>query len=204
MWMERPLSAVVLVSYILTLVGNSSMIFLFLVEPTLQMPRYFFLNNLSLLDLCIICTIVTQLLANLWGSDKTIAAWGCITQLYVYTLAGCTEWILPAMITIDHYVAICQHLQYNLIMHPWICVQMAAASLSSGLANSLVQATLTIQLPLCGYHTLDDFCEVSLLTKLACGNTTPNDIALVVGAIPLGMMSLLMVIISYIFIAGAI
>ncbi|KAM6148400.1 olfactory receptor 2G3-like [Erethizon dorsatum] len=201
-WLETPLSAVVLVSYILTLVGNSSIILLSLVDPRLQTPMYFFLDNLSLLDLCITCTIVPQLLANLWGPDKTIAAWGCITQSYLFHWIGCTECILLAVMAIDRCVAICWPLQYTLIMRPWVCVHMAAACWSSGLANALIQATLTFQLPLCGRHILDHFfCEVPVLIELACGDTSANDLALAVGAIPFVVVAPLVVIISYIFIS---
>ncbi|XP_013365180.1 PREDICTED: olfactory receptor 15-like [Chinchilla lanigera] len=204
-WLEVSLSAVVLVSYLLTLMGNSSIILLSLLDPRLHTPMYFFLDNLSLLDLGITFTIVPQLLANLWGPDKTIAAWGCITQAYLFHWIGCTECILLAVMAIDRYMAICQPLRYTVIMRPWVCVQMAAASWSSGLANSLLQATLTLQLPLCGHHTLDHFfCEVPVLIKLACGDTTANDLALVVGAIPFGMVAPLMVVISYTFIARSV
>ncbi|XP_010610363.2 olfactory receptor 2G3, partial [Fukomys damarensis] len=201
-WLERPLFAVVLVSYILTLVGNSSIVLLSLVDPRLQTPMYFFLDNLSLLDLSLTCTTVPQLLVNLWGPDKTIASWGCITQAYIFALTGCAEYILLAVMAIDRYVAICQPLRYTLIMRPWVCVQMAAACWSSGLASSLLQATLTLKLPLCGHHTLDHlFCEVPVLIKLACGDTTANELTLAIGAIPFSGVAPLMVVISYTFIA---
>ncbi|EHB00229.1 Olfactory receptor 15 [Heterocephalus glaber] len=159
--------------------GNSSIILLSLVDPRLHIPMYFFLDNLSLLDLSLTCTIVPQLLANLWGPDKTIAAWGCITQ----------------------------PLRYMLIMHPWMCVDMAAASWSSGLAIVLVQDTLTLHLPFCGHHTLDHFfCEIPVFINLACGDTTDNKllISIILASIPLGMVSPLLVVISYTFIARAV
>ncbi|KFO35525.1 Olfactory receptor 15 [Fukomys damarensis] len=204
-WLERPLFAVVLVSYILTLLGNSSIIFLSLVDPRLQTPMYFFLDNLSVLDLSLTCTTVPQLLANLWEPDKTIAAWGCITQLYIYTWVGTAECALLAVMAIDRYVAVCRPLHYTLIMRPWVCVQMAAVCWSSGLANALLQATLTLQLPRCGHHTLDHFfCEASVLIKLACGDTSANELALTLMTIPFGMMPPLLVLISYTFIARAV
>ncbi|EHB17720.1 Olfactory receptor 15 [Heterocephalus glaber] len=176
-----------------------------LVDPRLQTSMYFFLDNLSLLDLGITCTIVLQLLTNLWGPDKTITAWGCITQLYVYTWVGTTECALLAMMTIDPYVAICQPLQYILIMHTSVCMQMAAACWSSGLANALLQATLTVQLPLCRHHTLDHFfCEIPMLIKLACGDTSANDLALAIGAILFALLSPILVLISYTLIARAV
>ncbi|KFO35527.1 Olfactory receptor 15 [Fukomys damarensis] len=204
-WLERPLSAVVLVSYLLTLLGNSSIILLSLVDPRLQTPMYFFLDNLSLLDLSVTCTIVPQLLANLWGPEKTIAAWGCITQVSIFSCTSCTECALLAMMAIDRYVAICQPLRYTLIMRPWVCVQMAAVCWSSGLANALLQATLTLQVSLCGHHTLDHFfCELPVLIKLACGDTSANKLALTLLSIPFGMVPVLLVVISYTFIARAV
>ncbi|XP_010610367.2 olfactory receptor 2G3 [Fukomys damarensis] len=169
------------------------------------MPMYFFLDNLSLLDLSLTCTIVPQLLANLWGGYKTIAAWGCITQVFLFCWTTSTESALLAMMAIDRYVAICRPLQYTLIMRSWVCVQMAAASWSSGLAYALLQAILTLQLPLCGHHTLDHFfCELPVVLKLACGDTSANELAIILASVPLGMVSPLLVIISYTFIARAV
>ncbi|XP_071075679.1 olfactory receptor 2C1 [Desmodus rotundus] len=200
-----PLFGVVLVAYALTLMGNSSIIFLSVVEPRLQTPMYFFLDNLSVLDLCVTCTIVPQLLANLWGPDKTIASWDCFTQAYLFHWTGCTECALLAVMAFDRYVAICRPLRYTLIMHPQVCVQLAAAAWSSGLANSILQATLTLQLHCCGHHTLDHFfCEVPVLIKLACGDTTANDLSLALGAIPFALVAPLLVLLSYTFIARAV
>ncbi|XP_045685959.1 olfactory receptor 15-like [Phyllostomus hastatus] len=204
-WLEMPLFGVVLVAYVLTLMGNSSIIFLSAVEPRLQTPMYFFLDNLSVLDLCVTCTIVPQLLANLWGPDKTIASWGCFTQAYLFHWTGCTECALLAVMAFDRYVAICQPLRYTLIMRPQVCVQLAAAAWCSGLANSMLQATLTLQLHRCGHHTVDHFfCEVPVLIKLACGDTTANDLSLALGAIPFALVAPLLVLLSYTFIARAV
>ncbi|KAM4862049.1 olfactory receptor 2C1-like [Thomomys bottae] len=204
-WLQIPLFAVVLVSHTLTIMGNSSIILLSMMEPRLQTPMYFFLDNLSLLDLCITCTTVPQLLANLWGPEKTISSWGCITQLYIFTWASCTECVLLAVMALDRYVAICHPLRYSLIMHPWACVCMAAVCWSTGLANSLLQVTFSIQLPLCRHHTLEHFfCEVPALNKLACGDTSTNELSLTLGAILFGMIAPLMVVVSYTLIARAV
>jgi olfactory receptor len=204
-WLEIPLFAVVLVSHVFTLIGNSSIILLSMLDSRLQTPMYFFLDNLSVLDLIVTCTIVPQLLDNLWGPEKTIASWGCITQAYVFHWTGCTECTLLAVMAFDRYVAICHPLRYTVIMHSWVCVRLAAVSWSSGLANSLLQTTLTLQLPLCGQHTLDHFfCEVPALMKLACGDTTANDLFLALGAIPFALIAPLLVLISYTFIVRAV
>ncbi|EHB15756.1 Olfactory receptor 2B11 [Heterocephalus glaber] len=195
----------VLVCYILTLAWNSSIILLSLVDPRLQTPMYFFLDNLSLLDLCITCTIKGRLLANLCGSDKTITACGCISHFCLFHWTSCTECPLLAMMAIDHYVAICWPLQYTLIMCPWVCMQMAAACWSSRLSNALLQAILTIQLPLSGHHILDHFfCEIPVLIKLACGDTSANDLAQALGAMFFALLAPIVVLISYTLIARAV
>ncbi|XP_040604013.1 olfactory receptor 15-like [Mesocricetus auratus] len=204
-WLEIPLFGVLLVSYIFTLIGNSSIVFLSMVEPRLQTPMYFFLDNLSMLDLCTTYTIVPQLLVNLWSPEKAIASWSCMTQAYLFHWTSCTECALLAVMAFDRYVAVCCPLQYVLVMHLWACVWLAAVCWASGLANSLVQATLTLYLTFCAKNTLDHFfCEVPALIKLACGDTTTNDLSLSLGAIPFGVVSPLTVLISYTFIARAV
>ncbi|XP_007953004.1 olfactory receptor 2G3-like [Orycteropus afer afer] len=204
-WLEIHLFGVVLVMHILTLIGNSFIILITLIDHKLRTPMYFFLDNLSVLDLCVTTTIVPQLLSNLWGPKKTIAYWGCITQAYLFHWTGCTECALLAVMAFDRYVAICQPLQYTLIMCPQLCVQLAAAAWSSGLANSLLQATLTLQLQCCDHHTLDHFfCEVPVLIKLACEDTTANDLSLAIGAIPFVLVAPFFVLISYTYIVRAV
>ncbi|KAL1779295.1 olfactory receptor 2G3-like [Sigmodon hispidus] len=203
-WLEVPLFGVLLVCYIFTLIGNSSIVLLSLVEPELQTPMYFFLDNLSVLDLCATCTIVPKLLVNLWGLEKTIASWSCMTQAYLFHWTSCTESALLAVMAFDRYVAICCPLRYVLIMHLWACVWLAAICWASGLANSLVQATLTLYLALCANRVDHFFCEVPALIKLACSDTTTNDLSLALGAIPFGTVSPLTVLISYTFIARAV
>ncbi|XP_075399435.1 olfactory receptor 2G3-like [Tenrec ecaudatus] len=204
-WLEVPLFGIVLVCCILTLIGNSAIILLTLMDSKLQTPMYFFLDNLSVLDLCVTITIVPQLLFNLWGPKKTIAYWSCMTQAYLFHWTGCTECALLAVMAYDRYVAICRPLQYTLIMRSHVCIQLAVAAWSTGLVNSLIQATLTLQLHRCGHHTLNHFfCEVPELIKLACEDTTANDLCLTVGAIPFVLVAPFLVLISYTFIVRAI
>ncbi|XP_006894079.1 PREDICTED: olfactory receptor 2G3-like [Elephantulus edwardii] len=204
-WLERPLFGVVLVFYILTMLGNGFIILLTVVDPRLHTPMYFFLDNLSLLDLCITTIILPQLLANLWGPQKTIAFRSCFTQAYFFHLIACTECILLTVMAFDRYVAICQPLQYSLIMRPQLCMQLAILAWGSGLANSLLQGTLTLKLHYCDHHTLDHFfCELPVLIKLSCEDTTANDLTLIVGATPFVLLAPLLVLVSYALITRAV
>lgn len=89
--LEMILFAFIFVFYVLTLVGNTAIILLSLMDPRLHTPMYFFLGNLSFLDLCFTTSIVPQLLWNLWGPDKSITYHGCAAQLYIYMVLGSTE-----------------------------------------------------------------------------------------------------------------
>uniref|UniRef100_F6WDE3 Olfactory receptor n=1 Tax=Monodelphis domestica TaxID=13616 RepID=F6WDE3_MONDO len=184
--------------YLFTIVGNTTIIFLSQLDPRLHTPMYFFLSNLSFLDLCYTTSIVPQLLVNLWGPDKSISYVGCASQLYISLALGSTECILLGMMAYDRYAAVCQPLHYMIIMHPRICNQMAAISWLSGFFNSLIQTTLTLHVPLCGKNRIDHFlCEVPPLLKLACVDTTINEAELFVVSVLFLLVPISFILVSY-------
>uniref|UniRef100_A0A8D1W5P2 Olfactory receptor n=1 Tax=Sus scrofa TaxID=9823 RepID=A0A8D1W5P2_PIG len=174
--LEQVLFVVLLTFYIFTLLGNTTIIALSHVDPHLHTPMYFFLSNLSFLDLCYTTSIVPQLLVNLSGSDKSISFGGCVVQLCLALGLGGAECILLGVMALDRYAAVCKPLHYTVIMHPCLCALMACASWITGFANSVLQTVLIFLLPLCGRNELDHFfCEVPPLLKLACVDTTVNE-----------------------------
>ncbi|XP_036776290.2 olfactory receptor 2C1 [Manis pentadactyla] len=177
--LEMTFFTVILCSYLLTLVGNSTIILLSRLDARLHTPMYFFLSNLSSLDIAFTTSSVPQMLINLWGPDKTISFGGCVTQLYVFLWLGATECILLVVMAFDRYVAVCQPLHYTAIMNPRLCGLLAAIAWLGGLGNSVIQSTFTLQLPLCGHRRVDSFlCEVPAMIKLACGDTSLNEAVL--------------------------
>lgn len=105
--LEMLLLLVVSIIYILTLMGNTAIILLSYFNPKLHTPMYFFLSNLSFLDLCFTTSIVPQMLWNLKGPDKTISYTGCVIQLYVALGLGSTECVLLTVMAYDRFNAIC-------------------------------------------------------------------------------------------------
>ncbi|KAM5228291.1 olfactory receptor 2C1 [Ctenodactylus gundi] len=204
-WLEMVLFVVILFCYLLTVSGNSAIILLSRLDARLHTPMYFFLSNLSSLDLAFTTSSVPQMLFNLWGPDKTISYGGCVTQLYVFLWLGATECILLVVMAFDRYVAVCRPLHYTTVMSPGRCRLLAAASWLGGLGNSLVQSTFTLRLPFCGPRRVDGFlCEVPALIKLACGDTRLNEAVLngvctFFTAVPLGV-----ILASYCLIARAV
>ncbi|XP_036594559.1 olfactory receptor 15-like [Trichosurus vulpecula] len=203
--LEMIFFVVILFSYLLTLVGNLTIILISRLDARLHTPMYFFLSNLSSLDLAYTTSSVPQMLFNLWGPDKTISYGGCITQLYVFLWLGATECILLVVMAFDRYVAVCRPLHYMTIMNPQLCWQLASIAWLGGLGNSLIQSTFTLQLPFCGHQEINSFlCEVPSLIKLACGDTSLNEAVLngvcaFFTAVPLSI-----ILISYGYIAQAV
>uniref|UniRef100_A0A8D2CW37 Olfactory receptor n=1 Tax=Sciurus vulgaris TaxID=55149 RepID=A0A8D2CW37_SCIVU len=195
--LERILFVVVLTSYLLTLVGNTLIILLSVLDPMLHSPMYFFLSNLSFLDLCFTTSCVPQMLVNLWG-PKTISFLGCFIQLFIFLSLGTTECILLTVMAFDRYVAVCQPLHYATIMHSRLCQQLAAVAWIIGLVESVVQTPATLHLPFCPHHQVDDFvCEVPALIRLSCGDTTYNEIQMAVASVFILVVPLSLILVSY-------
>ena len=192
--LEMALLLVVSIIYILTLMGNTAIILVSYFNPKLHTPMYFFLSNLSFLDLCFTTSVVPQMLWNLKGPDKTISYTGCVIQLYVALGLGSTECVLLTVMAYDRFNAICRPLHYAVIMHPKLLQQLAALAWISGFVESMVQTILVFQLPLCSHHMVDDLmCEEPALIKIACVNTTflENELSIAIVlyvVIPLGLI----------------
>lgn len=192
--LEMVLLLVVSVTYTLTLTGNTVIILASYLSPKLHTPMYFFLSNLSFLDLCFTTSIVPQMLWNLRGPAKTISYAGCVLQLYVALGLGSTECVLLAVMAYDRFSAICRPLHYDVIMHPKLLQQLAALAWISGFVEATVQTILVFQLSLCSHHRVDDFMsEVLALIKSACVNTSflENELAVasvLYVAVPLGLI----------------
>ncbi|KFO25060.1 olfactory receptor 2H1 [Fukomys damarensis] len=196
--LEKILFVIVFISYLLTLAGNTLIILLSVQDPRLHSPMYFFLSNLSFLDLCFTTSCVPQMLLNLWGTKKTISFLGCSVQLFIFLSLGSTECILLTVMAFDRYVAVCQPLHYATIIHPRLCQQLAAVAWVMGLIQSIVQTPPTLRLPFCPHRQIDDFlCEVPSLIRLSCGDTTYNEIQLAVSSVIIVVIPLSLILISY-------
>ena len=196
--LEQVLFVVLLISYIFTLLGNTTIIALYYLDPRLHTPMYFFLSNLSFLDMCYTTSIVPQLLVNLSRADKSISFGGCIVQMFISLTLGGTECILLGVMAFDRYAAVCRPLHYTVIMHPRLCALMASASWITGFVNSLLQTVLIFLLPRCGRNKLDHFfCEIPPFLKLACVDTTMNVYVTFFGSVVILLTPVSLIMFSY-------
>ncbi|MBZ3888001.1 Olfactory receptor 2B11 [Sciurus carolinensis] len=197
-WLQLPLFVVLLITYPMAMMGNIIIILVSKLDPSLHNPMYFFLTNLSFLDMCYTTSFVPQMLINLGSSKKTISYIGCIVQLYFFSIMGGTECLLLAIMSFDRYVAICRPLHYTLIMNRCICILLVTTVWLGGMAYAFLEATLTLQLPLCGVNKLDHLlCEIPVLIKTACGEKEANELILSVVCIFMLAVPLCLILASY-------
>ena len=203
--MEAILFVVILIFYLLTLLGNTAIILVSCLDSTLHTPVYFFLTNLSFLDLCLATSIIPQLLWNLKGPAKTITSTGCAIQLYVSLSLGSTECVLLTIMAFDRQVAVCRPLNYTSVVHPSFCKSLAGIAWLYGVGSTLIQGTITLRLPRCGHHRVHNFlCEVPAVINLACADIHTNEVQPFVAALVLLLLPVALILVSYGFIVQAV
>ncbi|XP_053458927.1 olfactory receptor 2J1 [Nycticebus coucang] len=196
--LEVVLFVVILIFYLMTLIGNLFIIILSYLDSHLHTPMYFFLSNLSFLDLCYTTSSIPQLLVNLWGPEKTISYAGCMIQLYFVLALGITECVLLVVMSYDRYAAVCRPLHYTALMHPRVCHLLAVASWVSGFTISALHSSFTFWVPLCGHRQVDHFfCEVPALLRLSCVDTRANVLTLMVMSAIFVLIPLILILTSY-------
>ncbi|XP_069330613.1 olfactory receptor 13D1-like [Eulemur rufifrons] len=199
------LSVLCLIMYLIILPGNSLLIIIIILDSRLHTPMYFFLGNLSFLDICYTSSTVPQMLVMVTSERKSISFIGCALQMVISLGLGCTECVLLAVMAYDRYVAICNPLRYPIIMNRVLYVQMAAWSWITGYLISLVQTVLTMILPFCGNNVIDHItCEILALLKLICSDISMNVLIMAVASIVILVIPLLLIFISYVFILSSI
>ncbi|XP_015363073.1 olfactory receptor 2W1-like [Marmota marmota marmota] len=196
--LESIISVVVFIFYIVTLVGNTTIILVTYLDTQLHTPMYFFLSNLSFLDLCYTTSIIPQMLVNIWGPKKSITYGGCVLQFFFALDLGATECLLLAVMAYDRYAAICQPLHYTVIMHPEFCQKMVLTSWLGGLGSALILCSLTMKLPRCGNREVDNFfCETPALIKMACVYSRVIEIVVFTLGVVFLLVPLSLILISY-------
>ncbi|KAM9320768.1 olfactory receptor 8U9-like [Gastrophryne carolinensis] len=191
--------------YIVTLLGNIGIILAVRLDSRLHTPMYFFLNNLSFLDLCYATIITPKTLANFLSTSKNIGYYECAVQMYFFAGSVTTECFLLGIMAYDRYVAICNPLLYSVVMAKRICVQLVAGAYSLGYLNATLHTITTFKLPFCRTNKVDHFfCDVPPLLKLSCTKTTMNEILMFIFGGFAETSSLTTIIVSYTYIISTI
>ncbi|XP_075409124.1 olfactory receptor 8S1-like [Tenrec ecaudatus] len=164
-----------LVIYLLTLMGNLIMLLVIRLDPHLHTPMYFFLGQLSFLDLCHSSVTVPKMLENLLSERKTIFVESCLAQAFFVFTTGGTEACLLAVMAYDRYVAISSPLLYGQVMSSQLCVRLVWGCWGLAFVDALINILLAANLDFCEDQTIPHFsCELSSLFPLSCSDTSVN------------------------------
>ncbi|XP_076986778.1 olfactory receptor 6Z7-like [Tamandua tetradactyla] len=191
------LFAIFLTLYLLTLLENTLIIYLICSHSELHKPMYFFLGNLSCLEMCYVSVTMPSLLVGLWKGPYHISFTACMTQLFFISFI-CTECTLLASMAYDHCVAICHPLHYPLLLRPQVCLGLSLSSWLGGLMVSVIKTAFFASLSYCGPNVLNQFfCDVSPLLNLSCTHVALTELVDFISAIIIFCGTLLVALASY-------
>ncbi|XP_064360294.1 olfactory receptor 14A16-like, partial [Dromaius novaehollandiae] len=160
---------------------------------------YFFLLNLSLLDLGSISTTVPKSMANSLWDTRAISYSGCAAQVFWFLFLISAEFYLLTVMAYDRFVAICRPLHYGTLMGSRACVRMAAAAWASGFLNALLHTGNTFSIPLCQGNTVDQFfCEIPQILKLSCSGSYLRELGLLAVSLCLLLGCFIFIVLSYV------
>ncbi|XP_029774572.1 olfactory receptor 7A17-like [Suricata suricatta] len=184
--------------YLITVFGNLLIILAVSSDSDLHMPMYFFLTNLSFVDICFTSTIVPKMLWDIQTQSKVITYAGCITQMFFFILWAGLDVLLLTVMAYDRFVAICHPLHYMVIMNPRLCALLVLVSWIMCILNSLLQSLMMLWLSFCAHLYIPHFfCELNEMLQLACSDTFLNNLVMYFAAMLLGGGPLAGILYSY-------
>lgn len=190
-----------LLTYVLSVTGNLTIIVLTLLHSHLKTPMYFFLRNFSFLEISFTSVCNPRFLVSILTGDKSISYNACAAQLFFFILPGSTEFFLLASMSYDRYVAICKPLYYPTIMSHKVCYQLVGSSWLAGFLVIFPPLTMGLQLDFCDTNVIDHFtCDSAPLLHISCTDTSTLELMSFALAVLTLMSTLTLVILSYCYI----
>ncbi|NXT59530.1 O10A7 protein, partial [Pluvianellus socialis] len=194
-----------LLIYLVVLTGNSLIALITVVDSSLHSSMYFFLRNLSFLEICYTSVTLPKMLVSFLVEDGRISFLGCAAQLYFLVLLGSIECLLLAVMAYDRYIAICDPLHYTLVMTRGLCIRLVVGSWVAVIPVQVGQTYQVFTLPFCASHDLHHFfCDVPPLLELACADTFWNQVILYTIIVLFAVFPFSLILISYIKIIRAV
>ncbi|KAM4848674.1 olfactory receptor 4A47-like [Urocitellus parryii] len=195
---QKVLFVIFLFFYILTMLGNLLIVLTVTFSKTLDSPLYFFLANLSFLDIIYSSIISPKLISNLFLGEVIIYFKFCMLQLFAEHLLGGSEICLLLVMAYDLSVAICKPLHYLIIMKPWVCVVLLIVSRAGGFLHSVIQLVTIYGLPFCGPNVIDHFmCDMYPLLQLVCVDTYVTGLLVIANGGLMCSIVFLLLLVSY-------
>ncbi|XP_027821630.1 olfactory receptor 9K2-like [Ovis aries] len=194
-----------LLIYAMILLGNIGMMVIIMTDPRLNTPMYFFLGNLSFIDLFYSSVIAPKAMMNFWSESKSISFAGCVTQFFLFALFIVTEGFLLAAMAYDRFIAICNPLLYSVQMSTRFCVQLVAGSYFCGCISSVLQTSMTFTLSFCASRNIDHFyCDDRPLQKISCSDLYIHKLVSFFLCSIIILPTIIVIIVSYIYIVSTV
>ncbi|XP_025221834.1 olfactory receptor 7A17-like [Theropithecus gelada] len=184
--------------YLVTMLGNLLIILATISDSHLHTPMYFFLSNLSFVDVCFVSTTVPKMLVNIQTQSRVITYAGCITQMCFFIFFAGLDIFMLTVMAYDRFVAICHPLHYTVTMNPRLCGLLVLASWIMSALNSSLQSLMVLHLSFCADLEIPHFfCELNQVIHLTCSDTFLNDMGMYLSAVLLGGGCLIGILYSY-------
>ncbi|XP_003803638.1 olfactory receptor 145-like [Otolemur garnettii] len=196
--LQLPLFFLFLVTYVVTMLGNLGLVALIGLNSHLHTPMYFFLFNLSCIDLCYSSVFTPKMLMNFLSEKNFISYRECMTQFFFFCFFGISECYVLVSMAYDRYVAICNPLLYNIAMSPRVCCTLMLGSYLMAFSGAMAHTGCMLRLTFCDANSINHyFCDLLPMLQLSCTSTYVNEMMVfIVGGINVIMPSLT-IFISY-------
>ncbi|NWI08941.1 O14AG protein, partial [Crypturellus soui] len=192
-------------TYVLALMGNLLVILAVAFDHRLHTPMYFFLMNLSILDLSSISVTVPKSIGNSLLNTRSISYSGCVAQVFLFFFFATDNFIVLTLMAYDRYVAICKPLYYETIMNLRVCAQMIAGAWIFALLYSVMHTGNTFWLPFCSSNVIDKFfCDVPQILSISCSDANITELLILVISACLYFIDFLFIVVSYVHIFTAV
>ncbi|XP_012608017.3 olfactory receptor 4K14-like [Microcebus murinus] len=187
--------------YLIIVSGNIGIVILIIADSHLYSPMYFFLANLSFVDMWLSSVTTPKMITDFLRENKTIHFGSCMSQIFFSHFIAAFEMMLLVIMAYDRYVAICKPLHYSTIMSLQKCFGLVVTSWTIGFVHSISQVVVIVQLPFCGPRDIDSFfCDTPLVIKLACMDSYNLEILMKVHCGVVGITCFILLLISYTYI----
>ncbi|XP_075054395.1 olfactory receptor 8D1-like [Mixophyes fleayi] len=190
----------VLFMYLFILGGNMTIVLLVCLDPQLHTPMYFFLCNLSILDMSSSTVTLHKILISFLTGNNTVSLYACMTQMFILISLVCNE-LMPTAMSYDRFVAVCNPLHYATVMSPCLCASLASVCWASGFVESLPLFVLISRFSCYKSQEINHFfCDIMPIIKLSCSDTTLSNLLIFICGLFLSIFPFLLTFIPYIFI----
>ncbi|XP_026347062.3 olfactory receptor 145-like [Ursus arctos] len=176
-YLQLPLFCLFLVMYVFTVLGNLCLVTLIGLNSHLHTPMYFFLFNLSFIDICYSSVFTPKMLVHFTSKKNIISYRGCMTQLYFFCCFGISEAYVLTSMAYDRYAAICNPLLYHVVVSPKVCSSLMLGSYLMAFLDAMAHTGCMLRLTFCDANTINHyFCDILPLLQLSCTSTYVNEL----------------------------